>query len=102
MKRIIILAFILSTAISCSLNESYDGFVGRKQAYDTKLQAQAVVNRCYTYTSFITTNFGLMTEACTDLWNCNTTTVDASANINPNNPGRNKYLDKLLQRRNDL
>ena len=88
MKRIIFLAIISLSAISCSLDESYDGFVGRKQAYKTKQQAQAVVNRCYTYTSFITTNFGLMAEACTDLWNCNTSTVDASVNINPNNPGQ--------------
>ena len=88
MKRIIFLAIISLAALSCSLNESYDGFVGRKQAYQTKQQAQAVVNRCYTYTNFITTNFGLMVEACTDLWNCSTSTVDASVNINPNNPGQ--------------
>lgn len=88
MKRLILLTLLTIAAVSCSLNESYDGFVGREQAYTTKQQAQAVVNRCYTYTSFITTNFGLMAEACTDLWYCNTSTVDASLNINPNNPGQ--------------
>ena len=87
MKRIIFLAIISLSALSCSLDESYDGFVGRKQAYRTKQQAQAVINRCYTYTSFVTTNFGLITEACTDLWYCNTVNVDAYCNINPNNPG---------------
>ena len=66
-----------------------EGLATRQTAYDTKDQAQAVVNKCYTYlNNFITTNFGLMVEACTDLWYCDTGTVDAYLNINPNNPGQ--------------
>ena len=42
MKRIIVLAFILSTAVSCSLNESYDGFVGRETAVD-KINASTII-----------------------------------------------------------
>ena len=60
----------------------------RMTAYDSKDQAQAMVNKCYTYlNNFISANFGLMTEACTDLWYCNTSTADAQLNISPANPG---------------
>ncbi len=88
MKKYIYIALLAVVSASCSLEETRDGFVDRAAAYDTKDQAQAVVNKCYTYlNNFITTNFGLMVEACTDLWYCSTSTVDASLNINPNNPG---------------
>lgn len=88
MRKYILLAIVSLAALSCSLQEEYDGFIGRKQAYNTKEQATAMLNRCYTYTSFITTNFGLMAEACTDIWYASTSTVDACLNINPNNPGQ--------------
>lgn len=89
MKKYILLLTISFFAASCSLDEQMDGFATRATAYDTKDQAQAMVNKCYTYfNNFITTNFGLMVEACSDLWYCDTGTVDAYLNISPTNPGQ--------------
>ena len=89
MKKYILFLTISILSVSCSLEEDMQGLATRQTAYDTKDQAQAVVNKCYTYlNNFITTNFGLMVEACTDLWYCDTGTVDAYLNINPNNPGQ--------------
>lgn len=88
MKRILLFIAISLLSISCSLDEHIEGFADRATAYDTRDQAEAVVNKCYTYlNNFITTNFGLMNEACTDLWYCDTGTVDAYLNISPSNPG---------------
>lgn len=87
MKKITAYLFLLNMMLSCSLNENMDGFATRESSYDTFSQAQAVVNNCYRFTSFMTTNFGLMTEACTDLWFCETSTEDASLKISPSQPG---------------
>ena len=87
MKKFITISIIALSALSCSLDEKMDGYATRENAYGTFSQAQAVVNNCYRYTSFITTNFGLMAEACTDIWFCNTSTVDASLKISPSQPG---------------
>jgi len=80
-------AAMLLLLSSCSLDENMEGFATRENSYDTFAEAQAVVNNCYRYTSFMTTNFGLMTEACTDIWYCTTSTVDASLKISPTQPG---------------
>lgn len=87
MKRIALYSYLLLMAVSCSLNEEISGFATRESSYNSFSQAQAAVNNCYRYTSFITTNFGLMTEACTDIWYCNTSTVDANLAISPSSPG---------------
>lgn len=83
--------FAISAAVallaSCSLKEDQSGTPDRTNSYNSYAQAQSVVNNAYRYTSFITTNFGLMAEACTDLWHCETTTVDGYLNISPANPG---------------
>ena len=93
MKKYILFLIISILSVSCSLDEKMEGLATRQTAYDTKDQAQAVVNKCYTYlNNFITTNFGLMVEACTDLWYCDTGTVDAYLNINPNNPGQGSTI----------
>lgn len=86
-KKIFILLIASGAAAACSLDETMEGFATRGNSYGTYSQAQAVVNNCYRYTSFMTTNFGLMTEACTDLWFCSTSTVDASLKISPAQPG---------------
>ena len=93
MKKYILFLTISILSVSCSLDEHMDGLATRETAYDTKDQAQAVVNKCYTYlNNFITTNFGLMIEACSDLWYCDTGTVDAYLNINPSNPGHGSSI----------
>ncbi len=86
--NILLAAILVWASFGCSLKENMSGMPDRSNSYNTPAQAQAVVNACYCYTSFMTTNFGLMVEACTDLWYCSTSTVDASLNISPTNPGQ--------------
>lgn len=86
-NKIIIAIFIVMLSCGCSLREDLAGVPDRNTSYNSRAQAQAVVNNAYRYTSFITTNFGLMVEACTDLWRCETSTVDARLDISPSNPG---------------
>ena len=49
MKKYILFLTISILSVSCSLEEDMQGLATRQTAYDTKDQAQAVVNKCYTY-----------------------------------------------------
>jgi hypothetical protein len=90
MKRYLYtLIFVLTAALqSCSLEEDMTSRPTRKDSYDTADQCKAVLNSCYdNFNAFITTNFALMVEACTDLWHVDSNTPDAFCNISPAQPG---------------
>lgn len=74
-------------AASCSLEEKREGFADRASSYNTSEQARAVVNSCYNYINFQSTNYGLMVEACSDIWYSSSSNVNACCNITPTNPG---------------
>jgi len=64
-----------------------EGVASRETSYNTSEQAKAVVNNCYRYINFQSTNYGLMVEACTDIWYASVSNVDANCNITPSQPG---------------
>ena len=73
--------------VSCSLKEKMEGIASRETSYHTSEQAKAIVNNCYRYINFQSTNYGLMVEACTDIWYASASNVDANCDISPTQPG---------------
>lgn len=84
----IILSLLIAVLPSCSLEEDMTSRPTRKDSYETADQCKAVLNSCYdNFNAFITTNFALMVEGCTDIWHVNSNTPDAFCDISPSKPG---------------
>lgn len=87
MKKNILVAVIALLAVSCSLKEEPTSFVSRDQYYNNETQCIAALNGCYLpLASIYTPSMMFVTEACTDLWHSNSTTVDASLDVTPAKP----------------
>lgn len=88
MKRyIILLTAICFSAVSCSLKEEPTSFPSRTNYYNTRSQCIAALNGCYLpAASIYCAAYMLVTEACTDIWHCNSSTVDASLDVTPAKP----------------
>lgn len=87
-KLCLYLLMAAAFASSCSLEEIPEGYVTRENFYQTREQCKSALRGCYTPIHYIyNRNFLLATEACTDLWYCNTSTEDAILAITPAKPG---------------
>lgn len=86
MKKILFVALTVLFS-ACSLKEHPSSFVNAETYYENKTQCIAALNGCYLSLSNIyTANYMLATEACTDLWYSNSTTVDACLDVTPAKP----------------
>ena len=88
MKKTIIPYLAAGLLLSaCSLEEHPSSFSTRDNFYQTESQCISAVNGCYAPLSSLYTSAAiLMTEACTDLWYSQTSTVDAILDVTPAKP----------------
>ena len=90
MKKITYISLLMLGMLvqACSLEEDMTSRATREDSYNTADQCKAVLNSCYdNFNAFITTNFALMVEGCTDIWHVNSNTPDAFCDISPSKPG---------------
>lgn len=90
MKTILRNLFILAVAgiaASCSLKEEPTSFVNKHNFYENRDQCYAALNACYIpFNSIYTSNYMIVVEGCTDLWQSNSSTVDSALDVSPSKP----------------
>lgn len=88
MKKNSIILFIAGISFcACSLEEKPTSFDNRDTFYKNETQCIAAVKSCYyPLSSIYTSSCALMTEACTDIWYSQTSTVDAVLDVTPAKP----------------
>ena len=90
MKKIlkyIMIAAVLPLAAACSLKEEPTSFVDKHNFYQNTDQCYAALNACYIpLNSIYNSNFMIVTEACTDIWQSGSSTVDSSLDVSPSKP----------------
>ena len=107
MKRFIIAVISISALFSsCSLEENPQGYVTKESFYKTEEQCYSALRGCYTPIHYIyCRDFLFATEACTDIWYCNTSNENGQLAINPAKSGVAatvwKYAYKGVARANE-
>lgn len=88
MKKILYTLFISVCLASCSLKENPEGYVVKENFYQTEDQCYSALRAIYTPIHYIYNGpFLMATEACTDIWYCDSADDNAKLAINPANPG---------------
>lgn len=107
MKRILIAVMSVSMFLTaCSLEEKPQGLVTKENFYQTEEQCWSALRACYTPIHYIyRQEFLFATEACTDIWYCYSSNLNAQLSINPAKPGVAetvwKYAYKGVARANE-
>lgn len=84
----ILTVFMVFLLTSCSLEEKPLGYVTKETFYQTEEQCYSALRGCYTPLHYIYCNtFLYATEACTDIWFCNSADLNAQLAITPAKPG---------------
>ena len=85
--RNIFVAALFVFAAACSLKEEPTSFVNKHNFYENRDQCYAALNACYIpFNSIYISDFMLVTESCTDIWQSNSSAVDASLDVSPSKP----------------
>jgi len=75
------------SVVACSLIEEPTSFVNKHNFYENRDQCHAALNACYIpFNSIYRSTYMLVTEACTDIWQSNSSAVDASLDVSPSKP----------------